>query len=52
MPQNLNLRNGTITYDNFFWLLEHADSNPADLLLSEDLLQISFGGGQYLLDAG
>ena len=52
MPQALNLRNGTITYDNFFWLLEHADKNPADLLLSEDLLQISFGGGQYLLDAG
>ena len=52
MPQTLNLRNGTITYDNFFWLLEHADSNPADLLLSEDLLQISFCGGQYLLDAG
>ena len=52
MPHNLNLRNGTITYDNFFWLLEHADSNPADLLLGEDLLQISFCGGQYLLDAG
>ena len=52
MPQALNLRNGTITYDNFFWLLEHADSNPADLLLGEDLLQISFCGGQYLLDAG
>ena len=52
MPQAFNLRNGTIIYDNFFWLLEHADKNPADLLLSEDLLQISFCGGQYLLDAG
>ncbi|MBH5329895.1 NUDIX domain-containing protein [Eikenella sp. S3360] len=52
MPSPLNLRNGIITFDHFSWLLEHADENPADLLLGEDLLQISFFGGQYLLDVG
>lgn len=52
MSTPIDFRDGIITHDNFFRLLEHADKDPASLLLKEDLLQVSFFGGRYLLDVG
>lgn len=47
----VDFRGGIITYDNLLWALENPQiAEEPDLV--EDLLQVSYGDGKYLLDVG
>lgn len=47
----VDFRGGVITYDNLLWALEDPQiAEEPDLV--EDLLQVSYGDGKYLLDVG
>lgn len=47
----VDFRGGVITYDNLLWVLEGPQiAEEPDLV--EDLLQVSYGDGKYLLDVG
>lgn len=46
----VDFRGGIITYDNLLWALEDPQIPAEELNLVEDLLQVSYGDGKYLLD--
>ena len=47
----VDFRGGVITYDNLLWALEDPQiAEEPDPV--EDLLQVSYGDGKYLLDVG
>ena len=47
----VDFRGGVITYDNLLWVLENPQiAEEPDPV--EDLLQVSYGDGKYLLDVG
>ena len=48
----VDFRGGVITYDNLLWALEDPQIPAEELDLVEDLLQVSYGDGKYLLDVG
>lgn len=48
----VDFRGGIITYDNLLWALEDPQIPAEELDLDEDLLQVSYGDGKYLLDVG
>lgn len=48
----VDFRGGVITYDNLLWTLEDPQIPAEEMDLVEDLLQVSYGDGKYLLDVG
>lgn len=48
----VDFRGGVITYDNPLWALEDPQIPAEEMDLVEDLLQVSYGDGKYLLDVG
>ena len=42
MNPKFDFKDGVVTYENLFCLLENPNTSPDEFKLSEDLLQISF----------